>query len=313
MQMTTLGKTGMKVTRLGAGLATLGLHLSASAMEEAGRVLNQYLDSGINFLDTAPCYGIAEEAIGRSISQRRDDYFLATKCGHGAGGFYALTGRPWSADTIRAGVERSLKAMSVEYVDLLQLHSCNIHVLERGAAVEALLGAKEAGKTRFVGYSGDGDEALWAINSGLFDTLQTTFNLLDQRADDSIIPLAAEKGMGIIIKRPIANGAWGATEPPAAGADDLGEPATLIDYFERGRAMAEDGPIPGAPEDPITLAMGFVFAHARVHTAIVGSRNPAHIRSNIEMLDNRLPIAREAVDELHKRFQDVGYYWTQQG
>ena len=172
MEMTTLGRTGLKVSRLGAGLAGIGLRLSRAEVDKAGRVLNTFLDNGINFLDAAECYGIAHEAIGRYVSHRRDEFVLATKVGHNPNGFYLLIGRPWSAKTIEITLDQILKTLGTDHVDILQLHSPNMLVLERGEAIEAIEKAKKAGKTRFIGYSGDNAEALWAVNSGRFDTLQ---------------------------------------------------------------------------------------------------------------------------------------------
>ena len=313
MKTRILGKTGLEVTLLGAGQSPIGMMMSRDEMDDAGRALNTFLDEGINFLDTAPCYIMSQETMGRFISHRRSEYLLATKTGHHPDGFHLLTGRPWTAATIRESIERSLKTLKTDYVDLLQLHSCNLRVLQRGEAIEALQAAKQAGKTRFIGYSGDGDEAIWAVNSGHFDTLQTTYNLVDQDARSEVLPLAAEKDMGVIIKRPIANGAWGAPTPPVAGPEDIGEPAVMLNYFERAKAMQEGGPIPGAPGDRIELAMGFVFSQPEVHTAIVGTRKPDHIRANIDMVENRLPLAAETVAELHRRFDDVGYWWPPHG
>jgi aryl-alcohol dehydrogenase-like predicted oxidoreductase len=92
-------------------------------------------------------------------------------------------------------------------------------VLERGDVIRALQDARDAGKTRFIGYSGDNEEALWAVRSGVFDTLQTSFNLVDQRARRELLPAAVEQGMGILIKRPMGNGTWGAApaHPNATG------------------------------------------------------------------------------------------------
>ena len=77
--------------------------------------------------------------------------------------------------------------------------------------------------------------------------------------------------------------------------------------------MREMGPIRGAPEDPILLAMGFLFAHDEVDTAIAGTHNPAHLRANVEMLANDLPIPAEAVEELHRRFDAIGADWPGMG
>ncbi|NJN83641.1 MAG: aldo/keto reductase [Caldilineaceae bacterium] len=301
MQKTTLGRTGLEISRLGVGLAEIGFELSFDQQQEASDVLNNALDAGINFLDTAACYGISEELIGRTIAHRREEYVLATKCGHVAGDY---EGEAWSAQTISDSIDRSLVRMKTDRVDLVQLHSCGVDVLEEGEAIEALLAAQKAGKTRFVGYSGDNEAAAWAVESGIFDTLQTSFNLVEQRARTRLFDKAKAQKMGIIVKRPIANGAWGVARSPSGYADE---------YFRRAQVMAKEGPIPGAPDSRILLALGFTFAHPEVNTAIVGTRNPAHMRSNIDWVENALPIDPEAVAELHRRFDRLGGDWEQKG
>lgn len=290
MEMATLGKTGLRVSRLGAGLAEIG---SLTDMSMAGKLLNVALDGGINFLDTAACYGNSEEWIGHTISHRRQEYILGTKAGHVAEGY---EGEEWTAKTILDSIERSLKRVKTDYLDLVQLHSCGVDVLERGDVLQALLEAKRSGKTRYIGYSGDHEAALWTIESGQFDTLQTTFNVVDQGARKGVLSRAKAKGMGIIGKRPIANAAWGAP----ASSDPVREW-----YRQRAQAMLDMGPIPKAPQDPILLALGFTLAHEEVDTAIVGTRNPDHMRANIKLVENELPIPPEVVQELHRRFDQL--------
>jgi aryl-alcohol dehydrogenase-like predicted oxidoreductase len=286
--MTSLGRTGLKISRLGAGLAEIG---SLNDEAVASDLLNAALDGGINFLDTAACYGRSEEWIGRTIADRRDEFVLATKAGHLTGGYQ---GEAWTAQTIRDSIDRSLTRMKTDHVDLVQLHSCGVDVLERGEVIQALLKAKEAGKTRFIGYSGDDEAALWAINSGHFDTLQTSFNLLDQEPRTKTLPLAKSHGMGVIIKRPIANAVWGASS--VSGRQE---------YRSRAQRLADMGPIPGAPEDRIALSLGFTLAHDDVDTAIVGTSDPEHMRGNIARVENELPIPDEVVEELHRRFDEL--------
>ena len=108
--------------------------------------------------------------------------------------------------------------------------------------------------------------------------------------------------MGVIIKRPVANGAWGRAASPYSYADR---------YFERWQVMREMGPLPEEPDDPVLLAMGFVTAQPEVDTIIIGTHNPAHVLSNIDMLDRRLPISLVAVGELHRRYMEVGGDWEQ--
>ena len=303
MEMVALGKTGLKVSRLGAGLNEIGRQLTANDVGQAGRVLNAALDGGINFLDTAACYGVSEEMIGRTIAHRRHEYILATKAGHVTGGY---SGRPWTAQTVKDSIDRSLVRMKTDYLDLLQIHAFDVTGPPSNEVVQAVLDAKQAGKIRFVGYSQENEEAEWAVESGLFDTLQTAFSLVDQRARYGLLKRARAKGVGIIIKRPIANAAWGRAlvQGGPAGGDAVTEK-----LLERARAMMALGPIPGALEDPLELALGFVLAHSEVDTAIVGTRNPTHMFANIDLVQNRLPIPNDVVDELYKRYDRVGRDW----
>ena len=299
MEMTTLGRTGLKVSRLGVGLAEIRQLEVASGTDTVGRILNEALDAGINFLDTAECYGNSEALIGNTVAHRRSEFVLATKAGHVSTG---LSGTPWTGQTVRENIDRSLELLKTDYLDLVQLHAFDVAAPPPDDVIEALLEAKEAGKTRFVGYSQEDEEAEWAIRSGLFDTLQMAFNLLVQDARYGLFELARAKGVGIIGKRPIANAMWG--KALAGERHTHGTVEQLL--LERAMRMQEPGPIDGAPDDHIELALGFVLAHPEVHTSIVGTRNPAHMLANIETVERRLPISEAVVAELHRRFDRVG-------
>ncbi len=299
MKSTTLGSTGLEVSRLGLGLAEIG-DLALDDLPQAASVLNLALDNGITFLDTSACYGNSEELVGNAVAHRRDEFVLATKCGHVSGGY---EGQSWTASTVRDSIDRSLVRLKTDHLDLVQLHSCDLDTLKRGDATEALLEAKEAGKTRFVGYSGDNEEARWAVESGLFDTLQTSFNLVDQHArSKGLLDLAEERGMGVIAKRPIANGVWGALTSSRPYTDD---------YFKRARVIAGMGRIPGAPGDAVLLALGFVLAHSSIATAIVGTSNPDHLLANIRSVESGLSARPNVLEELYRRFDLVGGDWLQ--
>ena len=298
MEITTLGRTGLKVSRLGMGLAEIG-RLSIQEVAEVEHLINSALDSGINFLDTAACYGISEELIGQTVSHRRTEYSLATKCGHVTG---SSTGEAWTTKTITDSIDRSLERMNTDYLDLVQLHSCSIDILKNGEVIDAIVKAKDSGKTRFIGYSGDNEDAVFAINTGVFDTLQTSFNLVEQHARSKLFEIAIANNMGIIAKRPIANGAWGSTDSPSAYADE---------YFRRAKLMIEGGSIPDSTSNPIELALGFVLAHSSVNTSIVGTRNLSHLQSNISMAESQDYLSDNAVSELVRRFDDLGEGWYQ--
>jgi aryl-alcohol dehydrogenase-like predicted oxidoreductase len=298
MQMASLGKTALQVSRLGIGLFEISTLHGPAGTAKAGLLLNAALDGGINFLDTASCYGDSEDKIGSSVAHRRDEYVLATKCGHPTTG---ASGVPWTAETVEHNIESSLRRMRTDYLDIVQLHSCDVDVLESGEVIDALSNAKESGKTRFIGYSGDNEAARWAVESGIFDTLQTSLSMVDQHARTRLLGPAEDRGMGIIVKRPVGNGAWDPARTSAPPAE----------YIERARELSRMGPVPGAPDDPILLSLGFVYAHEEVDTAIVGTTSLSHLRSNIDMVERRLPIATESVDELRRRFDELGETWRQ--
>ena len=302
METTSLGKTGLKVGRLGVGLAEIGA-LSTDEVGKAGRILGAALDGGINFFDTAECYGNSEELIGKTIAHRRDEIILATKAGHLSTG---SSGQAWTSQTVRDGINRSLVKLNTHHVDLVQIHAYDISAPPPDEVIEAVIDAKESGKTRFLGYSGENEDAEWAVQSGLFDTLQTSFSLVDQRARYTLFEQARSRGIGIIAKRPVGNATWGKA---AEAKGDAGLSGTNLERLKRAQAMLEMGPIDGAPQDAIVLALGFVLAHEDVHTAIVGTSSPEHMLANIAAVETSLRLAEGVVMELRRRYDLVGREW----
>ena len=203
-----------------------------------------------------------------------------------------------------------MKRLKTDYVDLLQLHSCGVEVLEQGEVIAALTKARDAGKTRFIGYSGDNEAAQWAVDSGHFDTLQTSFSLADQRPRNGLLQKAKAQGLGVIAKRPIANTAWGSPNSPTARLKF--DPNYGDEYWKRTQAMAALGPINIPLNDRILMSLGFVMAHEEIDTAIVGTRNPEHLRSNIDLFNNHLPIDDAVIKELYKRWNELDDGWIGQ-
>jgi hypothetical protein len=306
MKKSTLGKTGLDVSRLGVGLAEIGYELSLSpeGTRLAGEVLNGALDRGVNFLDTAECYKVSEELVGLAVAHRRDEYVLATKAGHLGGG----AGSEWTYETVTENIDRSLKRMRTDRVDIVQLHSCGVRELEKGDVMRALQDARKAGKTRFIGYSGDNQAAHWAVDSGLFDTLQTSFNLADQHARTTGLLAKTEAGrMGVIIKRPIAGATWGAAKAARQGrVRGYDDP-----YLKRCQEMLKAGPVPGEPADAVEFALGFTLSHPEVDVAIVGTKDPGHMAANLEYANSGRSVPPQAIEEAHRRFEARGKDWTQ--
>ncbi|MCX6367532.1 MAG: aldo/keto reductase [Armatimonadetes bacterium] len=258
MEMRVLGRTGMPISVLGFGGAEIGFE--QASVEQTARLLGSALDAGLNVIDTAECYGSGETAseslIGQAVSHRRSEFFLFTKGGHRAG----LDHDDWTPELITAGIERSLTRLKTDYLDLVQLHSCGLSILQQGDVIAALQAAKAAGKTRFIGYSGENEAAEYAVSCGAFDTLQTSINLADQRGISRWVKSAAEVGLGIIAKRPIANACWKwPTEDEC--------PAYSRPYWQRLQTLAYE-------DLSIERALRFTLTVPGVTTAIVGTKNP---------------------------------------
>ena len=208
MEQRKFGKTDMRVSVLGFGGAEIGFeHASPDAVE---KLLGVALDAGLNVIDTAECYLESEELIGQAVSKRRDDFHLFTKCGHPD-----LPGKPdWRPESLLKSIERSLKRLKTDRVDLVHLHSCSEEELRKGDVIAALEEAKSKGYTRYIGYSGDDKAARYAVECGAFDSLQTSVSVFDQQAIELTLPLARERGMGVIAKRPLGNAVWRYSERP---------------------------------------------------------------------------------------------------
>ena len=286
MEKRKLGNTGMEVTVLGFGAAEIGYR--GVPQDTVHRLINSALDAGLNVIDTAECYPDSEEKIGQAVSGRRSEYFLFTKCGHDAGG------KHWDPAVMAAGIDRSLQRLRTDRLDLLQLHSCTEAQLRQGDVVEVVKRAREAGKTRFIGYSGDGAAALYAVQSGLFDTLQISVSIADQEAIDLVLPEAKRRGMGVIAKRPIANAIWKEPAKP--------DPYYQT-YWERFHRLDYDF-LNGDMRRAVSAALRFTISVDGVHTAIVGTTQPDRWRQNAELL-NAGPLAPAEFNAIRMRWKTV--------
>ena len=281
-----LGKTDLAVSSVGFGAGEIGYE--KTPVETVARILGAALDRGVNLIDSAECYLISEELLGAAISRRRGEFHLMTKCGHNAD----LPFDDWEPALIPRSIERSLRRLRTDYVDVVHLHSCSLEALRQGDLIAALQKARDAGKTRYIGYSGDGDAALWAISSGAFDTLMVSVNVADQAAIDKVLPAAATAGIGVIAKRSIANGIW---------AKRAQNPYWQT-YRARCRELDYDFFRDMSPR-AIETALRFTLSTA-VDTALVGSTDAAHFLEAIEVA-SRGALAPAEFNSIRERWNAV--------
>ncbi|MEO5854226.1 MAG: aldo/keto reductase [Nocardioides sp.] len=247
-----LGRSGLDVSVLGLGAGHLDI--ADLSDRDAESLLDHALALGVTFVDTARGYGASEERLGRWLPAHREQVVVSTKVGYDVPGH-----DDWTAGAVTGGVERALRVLRTDVVDVVFLHSCPLEVLLRGEVVDALLACRDAGTVRLPGYSGENDELAWAAQAGVFDVLQTSVNLADQRSTREVLAGAARCGLGGVAKRPIANAAWRHAERPVGVYGET--------YWERLRAM---GLTPEA-DDWAGTAIRFAAFSPGVDTAILGT------------------------------------------
>jgi predicted aldo/keto reductase-like oxidoreductase len=197
MKQVTLGRTGLAVAEVGFG----AIPIIRLDRQEAVRVLRHAFDRGINFFDTANAYRDSEEKIGHAFAGMRDRVILATKSLRRDG------------EGVREHLERSLRMLQTDYVDLYQLHQVAQdkdwdEVTAPSGALEAASRAKAAGRIRFLGVTSHSlPMALRLARSGLFDTIQFPFNFIEEDAGFELLPTARRLNMGFIVMKPFAGGA----------------------------------------------------------------------------------------------------------
>lgn len=290
METRRLGKTDMHVSMIGVGGSEIGYE-NASA-ETARTLLNRALDLGINVIDTAECYHTSEELIGDAIGHRRGEFFLFTKCGHPHG---AESAPNWSSNSILESIQRSLRRLKTDRVDIVHLHSCSEAELRKGEAIAALQTARDRGYTRYIGYSGDSHAARYALECGAFDTLQTSVNIADQESINLTLPIAHKANVGVIAKRPIANAAWKWGHKPIDSYQH--------EYWERLRKLNYDFLHQMDPEAAVAIALRFTLTVPGVHTAIVGTAKPDRLNQNVELLRTG-PLDREHFEQIRQRWEE---------
>ena len=291
MQYRRLGRTELEVSELGFGAWHIGW-TPPDQGDEVGQLLNRALDAGVNFIDSSAAYRWSEELIAKYIGHRQDEFYFATKCGswrvQQSDGEWVQT-LDYSAKAIEPQIDRSLQRLKTDCIDIMQLHSPKYEDVAYGDGLEGLKKAQKAGKIRFISLSADGDTALKAIEIGEYDTLQLTYNVLQQEPAE-VIAAAREKDMGIIIKGPIANAIYEQSHPNENNAKTWYNARNIL-----------------APEvigdmSRVEASLRWLLCDPEVHTAIVGTTNINHFNDNLAGTERgRLP--DEMLSEISRRYE----------
>ncbi len=195
MEYITLGKTGLRVSKMGFG----GIPIQRVTAEEAKALLEAVESAGVNYIDTARGYTVSEELIGQAIEGRRDKFVLATKS------------MARDREAMAKDIETSLGNLRTDYIDLYQIHNPSVQQLEQvcapGGALEALLEAKEAGRIGHLGLTAHSLEVFQrALELDWVETVMFPYNIVENQGAD-LMEQAAEKNVGFIGMKPLAGGA----------------------------------------------------------------------------------------------------------
>jgi aryl-alcohol dehydrogenase-like predicted oxidoreductase len=305
MKTSPFGKTGFHVSNLGFGAAPAAF--LKSDQDRTATFIESMLDQGMNLIDTAAMYDGSEEFLGNRLSHRRGDFFLVTKCGHKLKDSPDAPTTPFSADLVTYSIDRALRLLKTDRIDCMLLHSCDLKTLQQGDAVAALIQARDAGKIRFCGYSGDNEAAQYAATLPDIAIIETSINIVDQANIDKVLPTTRKQNIGVIAKRPVANACW----KPLEAQPGLYRNYAKV-YTERFAKMGIAPGDFGAQDDP-ELFLRFTLSQPGVHCAIVGTTDPNNAAKNIEFA-SRPSLDESIVNKLRDSFKkaDPRGEWTGQ-
>lgn len=232
--MRLLGNTGMKIKRVGFG----GIPIQRISQKDTNDVINELEKQGINFIDTARGYTVSEEYIGNSLEGRREKFFIATKS------------MSRSYESMKNDIEISLRNLKTDYIDLYQIHNLKSEeyedIFNEDKAYRALLEAKSEGKIKHIGITSHSLETIEkVVEDDKFETIQFPYNIVEDQADD-VFKKANEKGIGIIVMKPLAGGAL----------------------------------------DDATLAIKYILSKSYIDVAIPGMDSVEQVRQNTDVLEN---------------------------
>lgn len=290
MRYRVLGKTGLRVSVIGAGTWQFGGEWGEDFnQDQVDAILDAAADCGINLIDTAECYGpdhLSEKFVGDYLSRRdRSRWIVATKFGHHFNSFMNRDDN-YSIAGVQKQLDDSLKALHVETVDLYQFHSGSDKFFQDEKLWNFLAGQKRVGKIRHLGISimqkGSELQAREAAKYGI-EALQVYYNRLDRRPEQMYFPHAEKDRLGILARVPLASGLLsgkykpGATFPANDVRSAIDAEKIKRDLAEVKRLQREEVP-PGVPM--AKWAMAWCLKNPVVSALIPGCKNSEQVKAN---------------------------------
>lgn len=304
MRYRRLGRTGQDVSVIGLGTWQLGGEWGKDFTQpEVDAMVGRAAELGINLVDTAECYGdhLSEQLVGKAIGRTRDDWIVASKFGHRYLGDGARRDE-WSAREVVAQLDRSLRALGTDRLDLYQFHSGDDEVFGNDELWTALAAQKAAGKVRFLGIS-VGDNATTAqvdraTDVGA-DVVQVVYSRLDREPEEELLGSCADQDLGVIAREALAGGLLTGKYAPGTTFTDPTDTRSGRDASEMERRLAK---VAAISEDEVPSSVGmsrwalaWVLRHPAVTSVIPGCKSVAQVEANAaaaDLVDDDHPHAR---------------------
>jgi len=290
MKYRRLGKTNLRVSVIGLGTWQFGGEWGKDFTQgEVDRIFDAARETGINLIDTAECYGdhLSERFIGAAIARDREKWIVATKFGHKFHSYMNRTDERTAAD-MRVQVEDSLKALRVEFIDLIQYHSIRFSEFDNDELSTALEGLKKSGKIRHLGNSISGqtrkniDQVEASARRGV-EAIQVIFNRLDRAPEEAVFASCQKQDLGVLARVPLASGFLSGKYKPGSrfGANDVrsGQDKAVVEQRLREVEEIARREVPAGVE-MAQWALGWCLQHPAVTTVIPGCKDEGQVKSN---------------------------------
>src|SRR2546426_1957540 len=296
MQYRELGKTGLRISVVSYGAASIGNEYGNLDEAQGIRSLHVALDGGVNFIDTSPYYGrtLSEKVLGRAFKEiRRDRFILGTKCGR-----YDVDQFDFTAERVSRSVDESLQRMGLDYLDIIQCHDIEFGDLDQvvNESLPALRQLKEQGKVRFVGVTGFPLKIFRYVldRTELDCTLSYCHYSLNNTSMLGLIPYLKAKGVGIMNASPFSERLL--TRQPLPSWHHA--PPLLREYCRKAVDYCDRKGV-----DIAKLAIQFSIQNPDITTTVAGTANPTNMENILKWIEE--PLDRALLAEVQKIFEPV--------
>jgi aryl-alcohol dehydrogenase-like predicted oxidoreductase len=288
MQYRRLGKTGIVVSVIGIGTWQFGGEWGKQFEQgEADRMFDRARELGMNFIDTAECYGdhVSERLVGAAIKRDREKWIVATKFGHHFHGYMDRT-TVYDPDDVHGQLDASLRALQTDYVDLYQFHSGNNNMFQTPGLWEMLAERVKAGKVRHLGISVSPNDNVFQVDRATkvgAEAIQVVYNRLDRKPEQGLLQSCQRQDLGVLARVPLASGLLSGKYKPGTRFKE-GDVRSTHDQNRTEERLKEVQQIAAkeVPEgvDMAQWALAWCLNHDAVACVIPGCKNVGQVESN---------------------------------